>query len=136
MEKSPATPAERELYLKAAKTAHDMNRLYCVEINDPVQAPWDMLPEQKIESLLIGVAGIVAGNTPELSHALWSMTHKQMGWTLGPVRDEEKKEHPNLRPYAELPLQQRLKDTLFRTVVLGVLAANGLTLEDPAKDGV
>lgn len=130
------TPEERELYLKAAKTAHDMNRHYCVSINDPVQAPWELLTAEKVESVLIGVAGVVAGNTPELSHALWSMTHKQMGWKLGPVRDEEKKEHPNLRPYAELPIQQRLKDTLFRTVVLGVLAANGLTLEDPAKDGV
>jgi len=39
------------------------------------------------------------------------------GWKHGPVKDPEKKEHPCLIPYDELPKEQQVKDHLFIGVV-------------------
>ncbi|MCS6958407.1 MAG: RyR domain-containing protein, partial [Aquificaceae bacterium] len=36
-------------------------------------------------------------------HNLWMEEKLSQGWTYGPVRDNEKKTHPNLVPYEELP---------------------------------
>ena len=46
------------------------------------------------------------------------MEHKiEQGWRLGPVKDETRKEHPSMVPYDELPLEEKVKDYLFRGVV-------------------
>jgi hypothetical protein len=39
------------------------------------------------------------------------------GWKYGPVKYPEKKEHPCMVPFAELPKEQQLKDALFRHIV-------------------
>jgi hypothetical protein len=56
--------------------------------------------------------------TPEDSHKNWLAHKVKDGWVYGPVKDVEKKEHPCMVPYEELPLEQRVKDYLFRAVVL------------------
>jgi hypothetical protein len=38
-------------------------------------------------------------------------------WKVGPVKDVHKKEHPNLRPYGELPKEERAKDIIFSALV-------------------
>lgn len=125
---SPGTPSEAAAHLKAAKTAHEVNRTYCREIGDVVQVPFEELHPDRIASLLKGVAGIVAGNTPEMSHILWLKTREEQGWKYGPVQDAEKKEHPCMVPFDKLPDAQRMKDTLFRTAVLGSLASQGIDI--------
>ena len=44
------------------------------------------------------------------------------GWVWGPVKDFDKKTHPCLIPYSELPLEQQRKDAIFQGVVRGVAA--------------
>jgi hypothetical protein len=39
------------------------------------------------------------------------------GWKLGPVKNPEAKEHPCLVPFDDLPVEQKVKDYLFRGVV-------------------
>lgn len=39
------------------------------------------------------------------------------GWKYGKVKDAEKKEHPCCVPYYDLPVKQRVKDSLFTGVV-------------------
>ena len=39
------------------------------------------------------------------------------GWKYGPVKDAEKKEHPCLVPFEQLPKEQQAKDYLFRGAV-------------------
>jgi RyR domain len=39
------------------------------------------------------------------------------GWIYGVEKDAESKTHPCLLPYAELPVEQRRKDALFRAIV-------------------
>jgi hypothetical protein len=39
------------------------------------------------------------------------------GWKLGPVKDADKKEHPCLIPFDQLPEFQKKKDALFCAIV-------------------
>ena len=39
------------------------------------------------------------------------------GWKHGPVKDPEKKEHPCMVPFADLPVDQQAKDFIFMSVV-------------------
>lgn len=55
--------------------------------------------------------------SPEESHAAWTKFKFDHGWTLGPVKDQAKKEHPLLLPYDQLPVSQQIKDHLFVAIV-------------------
>jgi hypothetical protein len=47
------------------------------------------------------------------------------GWKHGPVKDPEKKEHPCMVPYGQLPAEQRAKDYLFIAVVKAMCYGHG-----------
>lgn len=64
----------------------------------------------------------------ELEHERWMAERSRHGWTPGPVRDEARRRHPALVPWAELLESQREKD---RQVVRGLppmLADAGLAI--------
>lgn len=105
--------------LTIARIAHEMNRAYCAAIGDHSQVSWDECPDWQKSSAIDGVEHLLrhpnAG--PEGSHMNW-MIHKQKeGWTWGPCKDPEKKQHPCMVPYLNLPPEQRIKDTIFHTIV-------------------
>lgn len=105
-----------------ARTAHEVNRAFCAAIGDTPQPAWDESPDWQRASCLDGVRAILEGRvtSPEESHANW-LAHKEAdGWTWGPVKDPEKKQHPCMVPYVQLPAEQRVKDHLFRAVVLAL----------------
>lgn len=107
----------------AARAAHEANRAYCLAHGDRSQLPWDAAPEWQKASVRNGVLGVLKGNTPEQSHEGW-MAHKlETGWTYGPIKDVDKKTHPCLMPYGDLPAHQRVKDTLFCLVAGATLRA-------------
>jgi ryanodine receptor 2 len=43
-------------------------------------------------------------------HEVWAETRIKQGWTYGPQRSDEKKTHPCLIPYEELPEEEREYD--------------------------
>lgn len=103
-----------------ARVCHEANRALQIEQNDPtisVSPSWDDLDVETQLSAIQGVRGVRSGNTPEQSHEDWTRFKLDNGWTLGPVKDETKKEHPLLVPYADLPESQQIKDALFVAVV-------------------
>lgn len=51
--------------------------------------------------------------SPEVLHNDWWDAYKAMGWTYGPVRDPEKKTHPDMVPFNELGWEERIKDEVF-----------------------
>jgi RyR domain len=106
----------------AAKTAHEVNRAYCVGLGDTSQPPWAEAPEWQRSSAIKGVEGVLAGNGPEQSHESWLEEKRATGWKYGPVKDPEKKEHPCFVPYSDLPEAQKFKDALFVNSAKGVLA--------------
>jgi len=112
-----------------ARVVHEANRAVQIEQADPtipVSAPWDETDPETQQSAVEGVIGVQNGNTPEESHEGWMKFKIDNGWTLGPVKDEAKKEHPLLVPYAELPSSQRVKDSLFVNIVRALTAPNSV----------
>lgn len=59
--------------------------------------------------------------TPEQSHKNWLAEKKAAGWSWGAVKDVDKKEHPCYIQYERLPIEQRVKDYLFRGIVHATL---------------
>lgn len=106
-----------------ARSAHEVNRAYCAALGDASQVPWAEAPEWQRVSARNGVRGALRGNTPEQSHQGWLDEKRAAGWVYGPVKDAEKKTHPCIVPYAELPPEQRMKDTLFLAVVRATAVA-------------
>lgn len=108
-----------------ARAAHEANRAYCIAIGDLSQPSWDGAPEWQKTSARNGVVGALSGATPEQSHESWLAEKRATGWKFGPVKDQEKREHPCFVPYAALPIAQRAKDAIFVEVVRAVGAALG-----------
>lgn len=102
-----------------AKCCHEINRVYCESIGDTSQPTWEDAPYWQRESAVQGVKYVIDNPnvTPEDQHDNWMKVKIDDGWTFGPVKDPERKEHPCLVPYHLLPEQQQAKDKFFQTVV-------------------
>lgn len=109
-----------------ARAAHEANRAYCLAIGDTSQPAWDAAPAWQRMSAIVGVEGVLAGNGPRESHASWLAEKQSTGWIWGPAKDPERREHPCMVPYDELPPEQRAKDRIFVDVVTSVALALGL----------
>lgn len=101
-----------------ARICHEVNRAYCKSIGDDSQTSWEDAPEWQKDSAICGAFFHLDNDvTPEMSHENWLKEKTKTGWIYGPVKDLEKREHPCMVPYSELPVEQRTKDYLFKAVV-------------------
>ena len=108
--------------VEIARVAHALNRAICEFNGDFSQVAFDDAPEMIQNSAITGVKSVIANPevTPEELHDLWCDFKWKEGWTYGPVKDAAELKHPCLVPYNELPEHDRLKDAIFRTVVLAL----------------
>lgn len=100
-----------------AEVAHEANRAIQRQTGEVVNFPWENTSIEMRTSIISGVAGIRDGKTPEESHEAWCDYKAAEGWTYGPVKDFAAKTHPCLVAYADLPPEQRTKDSLFSSIV-------------------
>ena len=109
-----------------ARVAHEVNRSYCMALGDDSQLPWANAPDWQKESAINGVLFHASNPNadPKESHDNWLVEKIDNGWKFGPVKDEEKKEHPCCVPYEQLPTEQKAKDFLFRGVVHALTTIN------------
>ncbi len=102
-----------------ARVAHEINRAYCEALGDKSHSEWSVSANWVKDSALRGVWFHLdnpdAG--PEASHVSWCKQKVKDGWTYGPVKNPEGKEHPCLVSFSDLPKEQQAKDYLFRQVV-------------------
>lgn len=49
----------------------------------------------------------------ENAHDIWARARMEEGWTYGPVRNDQLKQHPDLVPYAQLPEIEKEYDRLM-----------------------
>ena len=102
-----------------ARVAHETNRAYCESIGDNSQVNWSQAPDWQKESSIKGVKfSIDNPDAPASSqHEAWLADKYADGWKYGKVKAEGKKEHPCCVPCDQLPIEQRVKDSLFLGVV-------------------
>lgn len=109
-----------EQLVAVARACHEANRVLTAFVKDvPMQPPWEDCGEDMQQSCIHGVLFALQhpDATPEDQHNAWVDEHLEQGWTLGAVKDVEKKTHPALRPYSELSEGVKLKDAVFRAIV-------------------
>jgi hypothetical protein len=110
--------SRRALIERIARVCHEANRAYCESLGDDSQLSWEDAPEWQRESARMGVDFHLSGDfPPSASHVSWYANKEAEGWVYGPVKDAEKKEHPCMVPYEELPREQQAKDHIFRAIV-------------------
>ena len=102
-----------------AKVCHEANRTWCQALGDDTQETWYIAPDWQKDSAIKGVIFHLQNPdaSPSASHDAWLEEKYQAGWTYGPVKDAEKKQHPCLIPFDQLPPEQQAKDKLFKAIV-------------------
>jgi class 3 adenylate cyclase len=66
------------------------------------------------------------------AHENWAKLRIAEGWHYGSHRDDERKEHPNLVPYEQLPELERQYDRQIAMESIKALLAMGYTMQAPA----
>lgn len=80
----------------------------------------DVKLPQSLEALMEQIA--------ENVHENWAKSRMDQGWILGPERSDEKKTHPCLIPYDELPEVEKDYDRQTATQTLKLILALGYTI--------
>lgn len=107
---------------QVARICHQANKALCEANGDTSQAHWEDAPEWQRQSAIAGVCFRMAHPHagPEASHVSWMLQKLSEGWTFGPEKKPELKQHPCMVPFEKLPAHQQAKDILFNNVVASV----------------
>ena len=110
-----------------AANCHNTNKLYCETLGDFSQPLWQDTPEEIKQSAINGVHYVLDNPnvTSEEQHENWMKVKVKDGWIYGEEKDMEKKTHPCLVPYSELPKTQQFKDRLFKLACVNALVLLG-----------
>jgi ryanodine receptor 2 len=65
----------------------------------------------------------------EHNHDVWAQQRLADGWTYGPARDDARKRHPCLVPYAQLPEAEKVYDRATALQTLKAIIALGYRIE-------
>lgn len=102
-----------------AMACHEANRAWCLANGDNSQAHWNYAESWQRDSAINGVKFKLdnpdAGE--DAQHNAWMKEKVDGGWVYGEVKDAEKKTHPCIVPFDQLPEFQRKKDSLFCAIV-------------------
>lgn len=104
---------------KIARVCCEANRAICEANGDLSQVPWEAAAEWQQTSIVDGVVFVLShpDATPADQHEAWMAARLHDGWAWGQVKDAAMKKHPCLVPYDHLPVEQRVKDHVFRALV-------------------
>ena len=107
-----------------AKLCHEANRVYCQSIDDYSQPSWDDASDRQQDSAIDGVKSLIKkpAFTAQQMHENWVRYKCADNWIYGDKKSEKYKTHPCLVRYELLSENQKVKDHIFRSVVLGFLA--------------
>lgn len=86
-------------------------------VDAEVAGPWEEASQHTRDILIEGIEGMIDGETPESSHERWRANKAAAGWTWGPVKDSERKQHPCMVPYEQLMEHEQTKDQLMYAIV-------------------
>lgn len=106
---------------EVARLAHETNRAWCEMRGDTSQVPWAEAPAPMKAVVNSGIQNRLEdpGMSPDESHENWMGEMVDAGWVYGETKNAEASPptHPNILPYEDLPVDQQIKDHLFRAIV-------------------
>lgn len=106
-------------FLWIATTCHEANKVWCEANGDTSQKHWNDAEDWQRNSAIKGVEFRI--NNPDAGedtqHNAWMKDKVDAGWVYGEVKDADKKTHPCIVPFNDLPLFQQKKDKLFCAIV-------------------
>ena len=102
-----------------ACVCHQANKAWCESEGDDSQKDWGNAEQWQRDSAIHGVKFRLENPDagPDAMHNSWSAEKVADGWVYGEVKDAEKKTHPCLVPFDQLPEFQQKKDKLFSAIV-------------------
>ena len=102
---------------------HEANRAYCKSIGDNSQVSWSEAPEWQKKSAINGVRFHLSNPDAKASASHDSWMHEKIlaGWVYGVEKNEMNLTHPCILPYVDLPIEQQIKDHIFRSIVHGMI---------------
>jgi hypothetical protein len=113
------SPRVGDKIVTIAAMCHQANKLWCEVNSDFSQKDWGDAEDWQKESAITGVV-FRLGNPDakeDAQHNAWMEDKIKDGWVYGEVKDAEKKTHPCIVPFDQLPLFQQKKDKLFCAIV-------------------
>lgn len=106
-----------------ARACHEVNRTYQMfQDAGYISLPWSEAPEWQKWSAVLGVRMVLEcpKTTAEQNHEHWIQHKEEQGWRYGPILDSDKRTHPCLMSYDNLPESQKAKDNIFMAVINGL----------------
>jgi hypothetical protein len=105
-----------------------VNRAFCAYLGDNSQPTWEDAPEWQRLAPIMGVEFHI--NNPDAgdsaSHDSWMQQKLAEGWVYGKIKDPDASPptHHCIVAFEELPPEQQMKDTLFRSTVHNLWSLN------------
>jgi len=112
-----------EQIVNIAKVCHQANKAWCEANGDDSQKCWNHAEEWQKDAAIQGVLFTIhhPESGDDASHNDWMRKKLKDGWTYGEVKDSEKKTHPCLVPFKQLPEFQQKKDALICAIVKALI---------------
>ena len=108
--------------IRRAIFVYEGARLHAQMLNCPViPKPWDEREEEFKTQFIELIDDLIMGRrkfyNPKAVHDSWMERYIKMGWQYGEIYDPDKKIHPDLVPYEQLDLKEKVKDNVFLELV-------------------
>lgn len=102
-----------------AIVCHQANKAWCESEGDFSQEDWGEAEQWQRDSAIKGVKFRLENPNAgaDEQHKAWMADKIKDGWVWGEEKDAEKKTHPCIVPFEELPEFQQKKDKLFKAIV-------------------
>lgn len=106
---------------------------YCRMHGDYTIKEWDDAEGWQREDTITMVKSVLDGNySPRGEHDRWLASKAAKGYVYGAVKNDDKDKgpltNPNIISYEQLPILQRMKDSLLIVVTVGTAAHYGLNV--------
>jgi len=123
-----------EKVVRIARAAHNTMVTYCRMSGDYSIKEWEDAAEWQRKDTIAMVESTLRGaHSPAEEHGRWFKGKVDKGYVYGAAKNDDPEKgpltNPNMLPYRDLPLYQRMKDNLLIIVTIGMAAHYGLPVE-------
>lgn len=101
-----------------AKVCYEVNNAYRSAVGEMTKVGWDKLGKEAKAALIKGIEeSLKEPKSAEQQHNTWLENMLAEGWKYAEKLNEKEKEHPQMVPFLGLPLEQRVKDSIFTAII-------------------